>query len=58
MEKFKAYASLFLAMVSFFILGLYASNVSKVQPHQWFMTGTFSIFFTVMAINKIRELNK
>ncbi len=58
MEKLKAYATLFLAMLSYFVLGLYISNVSKVQPHQWFMTGTFSIFFTVMAINKIRNINK
>ena len=58
MEKLKTYGSLFLAMLSYFILGLYASNVSKVQPHQWVLTSTFAIFFTVIAIQKLRNQNK
>ena len=50
MEKLKTFGSLFLAMLSCFNIGLYASATFKyneiIEPHRWI----FSILFGVMFL--------
>lgn len=61
MEKLKAYGSLVLAMISAFNLGLYVAadiifKVKEVNPHQWFLTSIFGVFFLVAGIEAVRKL--
>ena len=62
MDKLKAYGSLVLAMISSFNLGLYVASdiifkIKEVNPHQWFLTSFFGLFFLVLGIEKVRKLN-
>lgn len=59
MKNFKLYGSLFLAMLSCFILGLYASSTFKynepIEPHRWMMTSLFGLMF---LLNFLIEFKK
>jgi len=59
MEKIKAYGSLFLGCLSCFNYGLYVGNIlngKTVEPHRWFLTGLFGLYFIVYSIDKIKKL--
>lgn len=61
MEKLKAYGSLVLAMIGTFNLGLYVASsiiyeMREVNPHQWFLTSFFTLFFLVLGIEKVKKL--
>ena len=60
MEKFKAYGSVFLAMLSCYTLGLYSMSsmyhIKGVEPHQWILTSLFGIIFLIIGIKKISKL--
>jgi hypothetical protein len=49
MEKLKTFGCLFLAMVSCFNIGLYASSTFRynepIEPHRWIMTSMFGLMF-------------
>jgi len=54
MNNIKKYGSLILFMLSCFTLGMYTMavkcNIKAVEPHQWFLTSMYGIFFLICFI--------
>ena len=59
MNKVKKYGCLILFMLSCFTLGMYAMavrhNIKPVEPHQWFLTSMFGIFFLICFIDYLKN---
>jgi hypothetical protein len=59
MNKIKIFGSLFLAMLSCFNIGLYASSTFRynepIELHRWIMSSLFGIMFLVYFLNEFKK---
>lgn len=59
MEKIKTFGSLFLAMLSCFNIGLYASSTFRynepIEIHRWIMSSFFGIMFLVWFLIEFKK---
>jgi hypothetical protein len=59
MEKLKIFGYLFMAMLSCFTIGLYASSTVKynepVELHRWVITAFFGLMFLVLFLQDYRK---
>jgi len=60
MDKFIAYGYIFLSMVSWFLIGTYATSVmydvNSIEPHQWVITLLCGLMFIALGIDRVRKL--
>jgi hypothetical protein len=53
------YSTLLAFMLNCFTLGLYTMsvkyNIKPVEPHQWFLTSMFGIFFLICFIDYLKK---
>jgi hypothetical protein len=59
MEKLKLYGSLFLGLLSVFLLGVYVEGTIHcniiIQPHRWMLTGLFGMLFLSVFLIDYRK---
>ena len=59
MEKLKTFGCLFLAMLSCFTIGLYASSTFRynepIELHRWIMTSLFGLMFLGLFLTDYRK---
>lgn len=59
-NKVKAYGTLILGLIGFFMLGAYADSQFKhgeiIETFRWGLTGGFALMFIEMAIQEFRKL--
>lgn len=61
MEKFKAYGSILLGILAFFILATYGANPEGVETYRWVMTTCFGFYFVLtgsLGIKKLKDDEK
>ena len=60
MEKIKTFGSLFLVMLSCFILGIYTyvtiNQIEKIEPYRWGFTSLFGLMFLLIFLDKYKKL--